>query len=111
MVNESYSEHYSVTKLIEKVGKVSKFASSELLRGVVTLYIILQEPTVPTLTKAMIVAALGYFICPIDLIPNFLPFGFVDDLAILTTTLGQVNIYKNDGMREQVEEKLPEWSK
>ena len=67
MVDGSYSEHYSVAKLIEKVGKASKTASSELLRAVVTLYVILQEPTVPTLTKAMIVAALGYFICPIDL--------------------------------------------
>ncbi len=44
----------------------------------------------------MIVAALGYFICPIDLISDFLPFDFVDDLAILTTTLGQVYIYKYD---------------
>ena len=111
MVDESYSEHYSVNKLIEKVGKVSKSASSELLRAVVMLYVILQEPTVPTLTKAMIVAALGYFICPIDLIPDFLPFGFVDDLAILTTTLGKVYLYKNEQVREQVEEILPEWSK
>jgi len=65
----SYSDHYSVTKLIEKVGK----ASSELL------YVIL--PTVPTLTKAMVVAALGL------LIPDFLPGGFVDDLAVLTAAL------------------------
>lgn len=41
MVKERYSEHYSVTKLIEKVGKASKTASSELLRSVVTLYVIL----------------------------------------------------------------------
>ena len=110
MVDESYTEHYSVAKLAEKVRETSKKVTLELLRIVVTLYVILQEPTVPIFMKAAIVAALGYFICPIDLIPDFLPFGFVDDLSVLTATLAKVSIYKNDCVREQVEEILSDWS-
>jgi hypothetical protein len=47
VVDESYSEHYSMTKSIKKVGKASKPSSSELIRTIVPLYIILHEPIAP----------------------------------------------------------------
>lgn len=111
MDDETYVKHYSVAKLIEKVQSASKTASSELIKTVITLYVILEEKTVPTFIKVGIIAALGYFICPLDLIPDFLPGGFLDDLGILTATLGQVYIYRNDQVKKRVEELLPEWTR
>ena len=110
MVEESFSEYFSVSSLTTKVCNVASIATTELVRTVITLYVILEQPTVPVLVKATIVGALGYFICPIDLIPDFLPGGLVDDLAILSTTLTQVYVYSNQDVRDRVEELLPEWS-
>jgi uncharacterized membrane protein YkvA (DUF1232 family) len=111
MVDQIFSKHYSISGLTEKVHSISKSASSKLVKTVVTLYVILENPNVPIVVKATIVGALGYFICPIDLIPDFLPGGFVDDLAVLTATLGEVYIYYSQEVKDRVEELLPQWSK
>ena len=49
---------------------------------------------------AMIGGGLLYFILPVDLIPDFLPlFGYLDDLAVLTTIMnslkGEINQYRD----------------
>jgi uncharacterized membrane protein YkvA (DUF1232 family) len=47
---------------------------------------------------AMIGGGLLYFLLPVDLIPDFIPlFGYIDDLAVLTTIMnslkGEINEY------------------
>ena len=111
MIDENFSEHYSLSGLTTKVSSVASTAAAELIRTVITLYVILEQPSVPVIVKATVVAALGYFICPIDLIPDFLPGGFIYDLAVLTATLRQVCYYSNKDVKERVEELIPEWSK
>lgn len=54
---------------------------------------------VPWGTIAAIVAALLYFISPIDMIPDFIPvFGYIDDVFIITLALkfieGDLNEYR-----------------
>ena len=70
---ENFTKHFSVSALNEKISYVAKMATTELIRTAISLYVILEETTVPILVKASIVGALGYFICPIDLILDFLP--------------------------------------
>ncbi len=111
MVEESFSEYFSVSSLTTKIGNVVNIATTELVRTVITLYVIMEQPTVPVLVKATIVGALGYFIYPFDIIDDFLPGGLVDDFAILSATLTQVYVYSNQDVRDRVEELLPEWSK
>jgi len=46
------------------------------------------DPATPTRVRAMIFAALAYFVVPTDVIPDFLPvLGFTDDAAVLAATL------------------------
>lgn len=106
-----FSKHDFVSSLPEKINSVAKSASAKLVKTVVTLYVILENPKVPSIVKATIVGALGYFICPVDLIPDFLPGGLVDDLVVLSATLGEVYIYCNEEVKDRVEELLPQWSK
>jgi uncharacterized membrane protein YkvA (DUF1232 family) len=48
----------------------------------------MKDPSVKWYRKAIIVAALIYFIVPIDTIPDFTPlFGYLDDLGVLTALL------------------------
>ena len=108
---ESFTKHFSVSALNEKISCVPKMATTELIRTAITLYVILEEPTVPVLVEASIVGTLGYFICPIDLIPDFLPGGLIDDLAVLAATLSKTAVYKNKSVENRVKELLPKWTK
>jgi len=58
-------------------------------------YYCAMDPHTPTRAKAVLLAALAYFILPTDMIPDFIVgFGFSDDLTVLLTaiTIVQSNI-------------------
>ncbi len=49
------------------------------------------DPTTPRKAKAVLLAALAYFVVPADTIPDVLAgFGFTDDATVLATALGIV---------------------
>ena len=55
------------------------------------LYYTWDDDDTPTWAKATIVGALGYFISPIDAVPDILPVvGYSDDLAVLVGALAAV---------------------
>jgi uncharacterized membrane protein YkvA (DUF1232 family) len=54
----------------------------------VAAYFCAFDPATPTRVRAMLYAALAYFVLPTDAIPDFLPaLGFTDDAAVLAITL------------------------
>ena len=70
------------TKL-ERTGKKISFA-----RDILSLYRYLKDPFVKWYRKAVVVAALVYFIVPIDTIPDIAPlFGYLDDLGVIAAVL------------------------
>ena len=49
------------------------------------------DPATPTKVKAILLAALAYFVMPFDAIPDFIAgFGFTDDAAVLAAAIGLV---------------------
>ena len=45
----------------------------------------------PTRVRGILLAALAYFVLPVDVIPDFIVgFGFTDDVAVLTAAIGAV---------------------
>lgn len=52
------------------------------------------DPLTPNRVKAILIAALAYFVIPTDAIPDFVAgFGFTDDAAVLATAIGLVSGY------------------
>ena len=86
---EKYGTYYSDNRLWKKIERVAKKVGATVLLPVFTLYYMLQDDKVSLQHKAYIVVALGYFILPIDLIPDgILPvIGFTDDIAVMTLVL------------------------
>ena len=83
-VNENieYVEENLWTKL-EKTGKKISFA-----KDVLALFNYIKDPVVAWYRKAIVVAALIYFIVPVDAIPDLTPlFGYLDDLGVITALL------------------------
>lgn len=74
------------------------------------LYYAAQSPQTPTWAKTTIYGALGYFILPIDLIPDLIPVvGYTDDLGVLIVAIAAVSAYINEDVRKQVADKLTSW--
>jgi uncharacterized membrane protein YkvA (DUF1232 family) len=58
------------------------------MEDVVAAYYCALDPKTPTRTRAILMAALAYFVLPTDLVPDFiLGFGFTDDIAVLTAAI------------------------
>ena len=77
---------------------------------VLLLHYVLKSPDVPLEDKAKIYGALGYFILPIDLIPDFIPaVGYSDDVAALAFALHAVWKNVTPEIKEQAQRKLREW--
>lgn len=107
---EIAAKHYNEDKFWAKLMRFGKKAGSSVVYAVLLLYYTLQKPEVPKKAKATIIGALGYFILPVDLIPDFaVGIGFTDDLGALGIALIQVAIYIDDEIKLKAKTKLAEW--
>ena len=106
---DNFSGSYSEDKFWSKITNFPSKAGCSVLRSAITLYVLLTEANLPVLGKISVFCALGYFIAPVDLIPDFLPGGFVDDLAVMSTLLSKLQIFSNDNIEDMVNNYLPEY--
>ena len=98
-----------IQELFAKIKKVLIKAGLELTYKVLQLWYVLQKPEVPYPIKATIVGALMYFILPVDSIPDFLPGGFVDDMAAIAFALSMATLYVDEEVNEKARKKLIEF--
>ena len=86
-----YATEYSDSKFWIKVKTLTKEAGYQLIYQAFLLYYVLTSPDVPWEQKLIVTGALGYLICPIDIIPDFIPVaGYTDDLAALAAAVTAV---------------------
>ncbi|MEA3228145.1 MAG: YkvA family protein [Campylobacterota bacterium] len=107
---EKYKENYSDRALFKKLKSYAKVAGYEVIETVLKLYYAMQKPEIPTKAKAVIIGALGYFIFPIDLIPDLLPVvGYGDDLTVLAGAVTVVASYIDKDVKEKAKAKMKDW--
>ncbi len=107
---ERYQGNYSESGFWDKVKKVAKKAGTKVIYVALILYYELTDPNVSPKEKAIIIGALGYFILPIDLIPDAIPvLGFSDDLAALMAAYSYVKGHLTPEVKLMARNKLCEW--
>ena len=107
----SYGNHYSEQGLGQKIVTLPHSTKTKLLKKVATLYAILTEPDVPAWVKASIIGVFGYFICPVDAIPDVIPgVGFLDDMAVMAFILVELSAYASSSVQNRAEELLVKWN-
>lgn len=101
-----FVEFFSEGNFWDKILKFAKSAGTKVVYVALLFYYTLQKDEVPPKTKAIIIAALGYFISPIDAIPDLAPGGFADDFGVLIMALSTISMYIDDDVRSKAEAKL-----
>ena len=91
-----------------KIARVPKVAGCEIVEKAVTLYVLLTEGEVPWWLRGSILACLAYFLWPLDAIPDYLPGGYLDDLAAMVLLLADLHVYVTPSLRQRVQDLLPE---
>lgn len=105
-----YIKAYSEEKLWDKVLKIAKIVGIDLVYLLLILFYVLEQPSTPNKAKGIIIAALGYFISPLDAIPDIIPgVGHVDDWVLLVAALGCIAIYVTDETKAKARERLRVW--
>ena len=108
--NPKYAKHYSEEGFWDKVKGSVKSAGKAIIYKALQLYYVMKNPDCPLHIKATIIAALGYFILPIDLIPDIIPgLGFTDDLAAITAALVLAQAYVDEDVKRKAREKLDDF--
>lgn len=65
------------------------------------------DPATPLKVKGILLAALAYFIFPIDALPDFiLGLGFTDDMAVLFTAIGMIRTHMTPAHRDRAKAAL-----
>ncbi len=101
-IDPKYGKAYSEDSFWSKITSVIKSAGLEIIYKALQLYYAMQNPNCPLYIKTAIVAALGYFISPIDLIPDFIPVvGFTDDLAAIGSAIVMAHAFIDDNVKFQ----------
>ncbi|WP_298073200.1 DUF1232 domain-containing protein [uncultured Bacteroides sp.] len=105
----SYGCYFSTSELWNKIKNVAQKAGIKVVYAVLLLYYVATDENVSLSDKAKIYGALGYFILPIDLIPDIVPGGYVDDMSALLWALRAVWDNITPEIERKAKTKLREW--
>ena len=104
---DKYSEKYSENSFFDKIKNTIKSAGLKLIYEALQLYYVTENPNCPMRIKAAIFAALGYFISPFDVIPDFTPIvGYSDDAGAIALALGLAQFYIDDEVKQKAKNKI-----
>lgn len=107
---KGYRDHYSEPSLWGKIAKVAKKAGIKVIYLALLFYYVLKSNTATLKDKSLIYGALGYFILPVDLIPDAIPMvGFSDDLAALVAVYVAMRRSITPAIEDQAKERLTKW--
>ena len=105
-LENNYEKHYSESSFWDKIKSVAVKAGYELINKALQLYYAMQSPTMPAKDKAIVIAVLGYFILPVDVVPDFIPaLGFADDLAALAWALKTISSNITPEVKEKAQQR------
>ncbi|MGQ0659125.1 MAG: YkvA family protein [Chromatiales bacterium] len=105
-----FAKEYTEEGFWETLLHYAKLAGRDVVERALQLYYTAQASNVPTWARAVIYGALGYFITPIDAIPDLTPIvGYIDDLGVLVAAMAAVMAYVTPEIMERAAQKAREW--
>lgn len=107
---QKYRIRFSEVKLWHKLTNYARQAGIKTVYTALLMFFAYRRKDTPKWAKNIIIGLLGYFLAPIDIVPDLSPFvGYTDDLSLLSVGLVTVAGYINKEVKEQAREKLKSW--
>jgi uncharacterized membrane protein YkvA (DUF1232 family) len=107
IVPAGFSRDYSEADFWQKLKNYAMQAGAGVIELALQLFFAAADPATPRWARMTIIAALGYFVAPIDAVPDLIPgMGYVDDLGVLTAAVATVAASVTDGHRAKAKEKM-----
>lgn len=104
------TSQYSENAFWEKVKAYAKVAGKGALEPALKMYYAAMDSDTPAWAKTTIIGALGYFISPIDVIPDLLPgVGYTDDVGVLIAAAAAVAAHIKAEHIEHAKTTLKQW--
>lgn len=110
--NSNNKKQYTDASFWNKIRRNASKLSNVAVEKALTLYFAMKDKDTPIWAKTVIAGALGYFIFPIDAVPDIIPaLGYTDDTATLIAAIVTLGMNVKDKHVEQAKEKISSWYK
>jgi len=110
MEEEKYKEEFTEVGFFQKIKNFGKAAGMKTVYTGLLLYYAFRRKDTPKWAKGIVLGALGYFISPIDGVPDLTPFiGYTDDFGVMMFALVTISAYVNKDVKEQDKTQLEKW--
>ena len=107
---KDYAKEFSDQNFWDKLAGFAKVAGREVIEKALWLFYAFKEDATPLWAKTAILGALGYFISPIDAIPDLVPaVGYADDLGVLALAVTTVAAHITQEVKDLAAAKLRDW--
>ena len=107
---KKYAHQFSENRLLKKIQAYARAAGLKTVYSVLLLFYAFTRKETPAWAKNIILGVLGYFIAPIDALPDLTPIiGYTDDLGVLSFGLVTIACYINQDVRGRAKGKLKDW--
>ena len=105
-----YAGKFSEQGFWSKVRKVASKVGGKILEPALKLYYAAGDKDTPVWAKSVIIGALGYFISPVDLIPDVIPIlGYADDATVIAGAIATVAAHIKEEHTRKAKETCRQW--
>ena len=106
----AHASEYSEKGFWHKVSSVARKAGQTALNPALRMYFAAQDSDTPVWARTTIYGALGYFISPIDALPDFTPLlGYTDDITLMAGAVAIVAAHIKPEHRARADKVLKRW--
>ena len=107
---EKYKTYFSEDGFWVKMKNYARQARVKTVYTALLLFYAYKRKETPSWAKNIIIGVIGYFITPIDIIPDLTPIiGYTDDIGMLGFGLVTIACYIDKEVKQKARAKLTKW--
>ena len=107
---QSYTKAFSEFRFWEKLRNYAREAGLKTVYSALLLFYAYRRKDTPYWAKNIILGTLGYFLSPIDALPDLTPIiGYTDDIGVLAFGLVTIAAYVNQEVKDKAKTQLNQW--
>lgn len=107
---KDYQGSYNETSFWEKISKFAGRAGKTVVLNALKLFYAMKMGKLNVGQIAPVVGALGYFISPVDVVPDPIPVvGYGDDASVLAAAVAAISACSDPEVVAAAQNKLDEW--